>query len=255
MCLIIFAYDWHPRYKLVLTANRDEFYQRPTQPAGFWPEMPEILAGKDLEYGGTWMGVTKRGYLAALTNFRDPSQHISGAPSRGFLVQDYLIAEPQPEAHLIGLLRTAKCYNGFNLLAGTEDGLFYFSNQQLQVRKILPGVHGLSNSLLDVSWPKVDRGKMNLKACLESDRIDVDDLFTLMADRHQPKDHELPHTGVSLEWERMLAPLFIEGDNYGTRSTTILLIDHYKKVKFWERSFNRGHSKEIGTVHYEFAIT
>ncbi len=255
MCLIIFAYDWHPRYKLVLTANRDEFCQRPTQAASFWPERPELLAGKDLEHGGTWMGITKRGYWAALTNYRDPSQHLHTAPSRGLLVQDYLLAEPEPQEYLLGLLGTAKNYNGYNLLAGNVDSLYYFSNQESQVRKIPPGIHGLSNSLLDVSWPKVNRGKINLKACLQSDQIEVDDLFALMADKHQPKDHELPQTGVSLEWERMLSPMFIQGDKYGTRSTTVLLVDRHQKVQFWEKSFNQGDSKVTATVYYEFIMT
>ncbi len=255
MCLIIFAYNWHPHYKLILAANRDEFYRRPTQSAAFWSDWSFVLAGRDLEQGGTWMGITKKGHLAALTNYRDPSQCKPTAPSRGLLVQDYLIAEPEPEAYLSDLLGTSALYNGYNLMIGTIDHLYYFSNQESQVYKIQPGIHGLSNSLLNVPWPKVERGKSNLKAYLESDHIEVESLFELMADKHQPEDHELPQTGVSLELERMLAPLFIEGDDYGTRSTTILLVDHHNKVQFWEKSFRHAQMEDTVTVSYEYLLT
>lgn len=158
MCLILFAYDYHPRYKLVVTANRDEFYQRPALPAAFWEDNPEILAGRDLQEGGTWMGVTTKGRFAALTNYREPSSFKKVAPSRGRLVQNYLSTNLTPAAYLETLNDGGTAYNGFNLLLGDHNSLYYYSNREKLVREVEPGIHALSNSLLDVPWPKTTKG-------------------------------------------------------------------------------------------------
>ena len=254
MCLIVFALDCHPRYKLVLAANRDELYERPTQAATFWPERPCLLAGKDLLKCGTWMGITRTGRWAALTNYRDSTKNKHGAPSRGLLVHDYLVGKDAPEEFLGRLVATAQQYDGYNLLAGTTDGLYYFSNQEQAVRHIQPGIYGLSNSLLNVCWPKVYRSVRNLKDCLHDDVIQADRLFNVMADKEQAADHDLPQTGVSLEWERLLSSVFIAGENYGTRCTSVLLVDRDDHVQFWEKTFINGNQEDAEVTAYEFYV-
>ena len=251
MCLVLWASEYHEKYKLVVAANRDEFYRRPTLPADFWPENPTILAGKDLKGGGTWMGITTGGRFATLTNYRDPSSFNPHAPSRGRLVQKYLEGSLPPEQYMQRLAQEGGRYNGYNLLAGTCDEMYYFSNRERMVRKVDKGVHGLSNSLIDVPWPKVVRGVDGLKKCLDNADIDVEALFILMADRERASDHDLPGTGVTLELERMLSPLFIESQDYGTRTTTVILVNRSNFVQFWERSFKPGQSHPH-EVYYQF---
>ncbi len=254
MCLILFAYDCHPRYQLVVASNRDEFYKRSTAPAEFWQGNSGILAGKDLEQGGTWMGVTTAGRFAALTNYRDPASYKAQAPSRGSLVQNYLSSHLDPAAYIQKLPEGAEEYNGFNLLAGTMESMYYYSNREKQLRKIEKGIHGLSNSLLDVAWPKVTRGKKALADCLRQEEVDAADLFAILADREQPPDQDLPSTGVSLEMERILAPLYVVSPNYGTRSSTVILIDRDDQVQYWERSYAPEPSGPWNEVHFTFKI-
>lgn len=255
MCLVLWANDCHDKYKLLIAANRDEYYHRPTLPAGFWPESPTILAGRDLKEGGTWMGITTNGRFATLTNYRDPSSFNPKAPSRGRLVLNYLEADISPKSYMLKLLPEKAKYNGYNLLAGTVDEIYYFSNREKQVRKVDRGFHGLSNSLINVPWPKLVKGVKGLKNCLASSVVDVEDLFKIMADREPADDHELPSTGVSLEMERMLSPLFIESASYdyGTRTTTVILIDRNNHVQFWERSFTVGKNQHQD-VYYHFQV-
>lgn len=254
MCMVLWASDCHDKYKLVVAANRDEFYQRPTQPADFWPENPAILAGKDMKHGGTWMGITSKGRFATLTNFRDPANFNPQAPSRGHLVQEYLASTNDAQSYMQKILATGLAFNGFNLLAGTVDEIYYLSNQEKIIRRVTKGYHGLSNSLLDAPWPKVTRGLSNLAVSLQKSSIEVEDLFKLMADRNQPPDHQLPQTGVSLEMERLLAPAFVEMQDYGTRTTTIILVDRNNLVHFWERSFGSRQPDTWSQRHYQFQV-
>lgn len=254
MCLILLANDYHPRYKLVVAANRDEFYKRPTLPANFWSDYPSILAGKDLEQGGTWMGITTEGRFAALTNYRALLQEKPNAPSRGHLVYNYLSGDQSAVDFLHGLNEKSIAYNGFNLLAGTAEALYYYSNQERLIRRVEKGVHGLSNSLLDVSWPKVRKGVKALAGCLQELNIRVERLFEILADQEIFNDSELPNTGISIEKERMLSPLYIVSPEYGTRSSTILLINQHNQVQFWERSFVADGSRKVNDVYYEFRI-
>ncbi|AHF06562.1 NRDE family protein [Desulfitobacterium metallireducens] len=254
MCLILFAYDCDPRYKLVIAANRDEAYKRPTLPANFWSDNPSILAGRDLEQGGTWMGIAMNGRFAALTNYRDPSQDKAKAPSRGNLVRGYLESDLSPDSYLQVLNEEQIEYNGFNLLAGTTQSLYYYSNREKVIRQVEKGFHGLSNSLLDEAWPKVKKGVNAFKGGLKENKINVEHLFEIMADQVRPDDQELPQTGVSLELERMLSPLYIVSPDYGTRSTTILLVDNYNHVQFWERRSLPVRSEMGNEVFYEFNI-
>lgn len=240
MCLILFAWKMDRNFPLVLAANRDEFYERPSAPAAFWEDAPDLLAGRDLREGGTWLGVTKTGRVAALTNYRDPASLKTGAPSRGILVGDYLRGDEMPEAYLRRIAPGAGRFNGFSLLAGDPDDLFCCSNRGATVR-LAPGIYGLSNRLLDTPWPKVERGKAALSAVLrEKGALSAERLFALLADRTRPPDDSLPETGVGLAWERVLSPLFIESPVYGTRSSTVLLIDRKGGVDFAERVFDGG---------------
>jgi uncharacterized protein with NRDE domain len=238
MCLILFLYDKHPDYRLILAANRDEFYDRPTDPLSFWEDAPAVLAGRDLKGKGTWLGITKNGRIAAITNFREPDLFKPNAPSRGLLISDYLTGTKAPKIYLKHIKSIGYRYNGFNLILGDESGLYYYSNKAEMIRKLKPGLYGLSNHLLDTSWPKVKKGKTDLKKLLAGKKqINSEDIFSLLADRTFAPDDRLPDTGVGLERERMLSPMFITSDIYGTRSSSIVTIDRSHEVSFTERSF------------------
>ena len=238
MCLLVFAYNVHPSYRLILAANRDEFYERPSSPADFWKDHSQILAGRDLKDGGTWLGITKDGKYAAVTNYRNPSALKSDAPSRGKLVSRYLAGNQNPDNYLKKIALQIDKYNGFNLLLGTDNDLFVFSSCG-EKQKLKPGIYGLSNHLLNSPWPKVTRSKRMLKAALDKkgDALEKE-LFSLLADRHVPPDSKLPATGIGLEWERLLSTIFIESPIYGTRSSTILLIGKNRRVRFVEKVFD-----------------
>jgi uncharacterized protein with NRDE domain len=250
VCLILFAHRAHADYRLVLAANRDEWFGRPTAPAGFWSDAPDVLAGRDLEAQGTWLGVTRAGRFAAITNFRDPGSNRADAPSRGGLVSAFLTSTVSPLAYLESLRPDAVRYNGFSLLVGDAASLLYFSNREGTVRELSPGIYGLSNHLLDVPWPKVRIGKARLAASLNG-RVDAQRLLEALDDTDQAPEEALPRTGVSLEWERQLSPLRIRAGEYGTRSSTILLIAAEGEVLFVERSFTAS-GGQSGVVHERF---
>jgi uncharacterized protein with NRDE domain len=238
MCLILFAYHVHPAYRLILAANRDEFYDRPSAPADFWIKHPQVLAGMDLKEKGTWLGVTKEGKFAAITNYRDPASWKADAPSRGKLVSRYLTGSNNPENYHRTKFKKANAYNGFNLMLADGRDLFVYEKQG-EVQKLSPGIYGLSNHLLDTPWPKVQRGKRLLKMALAKKGEELEDaLFHLLADRHIPPDSELPQTGVALEWERLLSSMFITSPVYGTRSSTVVLIGKNKRIRLIEKVYN-----------------
>jgi uncharacterized protein with NRDE domain len=239
MCLLLLAYHFHPQYRLVLAANRDEFYQRPALALDFWPDAPDILAGRDLRAGGTWLGVSRTGHLAALTNYREPDKTRSHAPSRGHLVDKFLSGDLSAAAYLQTVQAQADRYNGFNLIAMDRRDLVYYSNRSRPIRKLPAGVYGLSNHLLDTPWPKIESGKQRLKAYLQQTRNpDPEPLLALLSDRSQPADDRLPDTGVGIEWERTLAPLFIQSPFYGTRCSSVILLGHDGCLSFVERVFD-----------------
>lgn len=243
MCLILIGRGVHPKYKLVIAANRDEYYDRPTAQLSFWEDHPQVLAGRDLKNRGTWLGVTARGRLAAVTNFRDPQTRMENALSRGLLVSDFLVSTQSAKGYLGELEKRAADYNGFNLLVGDEDQLFCFSNRGDTV-ELGTGVFGLSNHLLDTPWPKVEKGKKGLEAALEQRGEDlVERLLAVLDDREKPPDHTLPDTGVGLEWERILSPIFITSPNYGTRSSSAALFEQTGRITFIEQTFVDGKKK------------
>jgi len=254
MCLIFFLYEQHPVYHLVLAANRDEYYERPTQALDFWDDSPNILAGRDLKQSGTWMGITKNGRFAAITNFRDPASVKPDAPSRGLLISDFLAGNASPERYLEEIQSVGTRYNGFNLLIGNHAELFYYSNRADGFRKIKPGLYGLSNHLLNTPWPKVEKGMAELEIVLSEkqaeQQIDIEAIFRILADGNRPPDDRLPNTGVSIEWERILSPIFVSSETYGTRSSSVLLIKKNGEVTFAERTFapkNQGGNMEHET--------
>ncbi len=254
MCLILMAYECHPVYRLILAANRDEFFARPTAPAAFWNDAPQVLAGRDLQEGGTWLGITRDGRLAALTNYRDPASYRQDRPSRGRLVSDFLRGNMSTAAYLDMLNGKGNDYNVFNLLFGTAERFCYFSNRASLPSCIAPGIHGLSNHLLDTPWPKVSRGKEALAhLTAPGEAVATNDLFSVLADRTPAPDHLLPDTGVGTGRERLLSPLFISTPAYGTRSSTIILIDRDNKVTFTERTFN-GEREKPRTITFRFRI-
>lgn len=238
MCLIVLAYKVHPSYPLIVAANRDEFLERPSAVAQFWPDAAHILAGRDLRAGGTWLGLTTGGRFAALTNHRDLRRPSVSGPSRGDLVRQAL------ETGIDGV--DTSVYEGFNLLYGTVDELMYHSNVDGAHSILEPGIHGLSNHLLNTPWPKVQRARQQLTDLLGSGAIDPEDLFQLLGDATPAPDDDLPDTGVGLEWERVLSPIHIRTERYGTRCSTVLLVDNQGVVTFEEKSYTpRHHVREI----------
>lgn len=257
MCLILFAYRVHPQYRLILAANRDEFYDRPTRPLAWWNDYPTLLAGQDLKAGGTWMGITKTGRFAAITNFREVGLTRENAPSRGDLVKDFLIGNSRPHNYLQTVLDKGQAYNGFNLIIGDANKLFNSSNRDDTIHTIEPGVHGLSNHLLNTPWPKVTQGISRLHSLISRKKgFSQEDIFGILGDRSIPTDEDLPDTGVGLEWERVLSPLFITSGIYGTRCASILLWKHSGEITFLERTFGRKASEnsEVTTQCHKFII-
>lgn len=254
MCLILFSYKTHPNYKLVIAANRDEFYKRPTSSADFWKDHKNVLAGRDLEAGGTWMGINKNGALALLTNYRDLSNLKKNAPSRGKLVSDFLVAYPHPKKYLESMDLISGRYNGFNILLGNPDDIWYYSNVGKRIYMLGSGIYGLSNSLLDTPWPKVEKGKRKLNDILNKPSIEPEDLFSALFDDELAADDQLPDTGVGLDKERMLSSMFIKSPSYGTVCSTVLMVDQFDGVIYSEKTYNTStFESEVRT--FDFKIT
>lgn len=234
MCLIVFA--WRPGHPLPLlvAANRDEFHARPSRPLSEWAEHPGLFAGRDLEAGGTWMGYTREGRFAALTNIRDPSRP-QGLRSRGHLVAEYLASQVSPQAYLEGLTGQLTDYSGFNLLVGDTASLWFLNAREARPRAIEPGVHGISNASLDTPWPKLCRAREALAGQPDAPRPEA--LFELLADRWQPSEGALPDTGVGLATERLLSSVFIASPTYGTCASTLLMVGAQGRWQMIERSF------------------
>ena len=258
MCLILLSYEMHPKYRMVFAANRDEYYNRPTAPIAFHEDSSDVLGGRDLQHHGMWLGVTRSGRFAAITNYRDSGPNISNAPSRGFLVRDFLTGKESPGNYLEHVKSIGHQYNGFNLLVGDRSELYYYSNRGHAIEKLKPGIYGLSNHLMDTPWPKITKGKSDLGKLLDDkEKIDPEDIFDLLKDGSCPPDSLLPDTGVDLEWERILSPLFITSEFYGTRSSSIIFIERKGGVTFLERTFvpDGGGSKKEKTRKFTFTMS
>jgi len=254
MCLILFASRVHARYPLIVAANRDESYERPSALASFWSDHPHVCAGRDLEHGGTWLGIATNGRFAAITNYRQGHRVTAAKRSRGELTRDYLFGSEPAAAYVEGIARRAHEYNGFSLIAGEPGRLFFYSNRGNGPQAVEPGVHGLSNHLLDEPWPKVQRGIAVLSglACAEESEI-AGTLFELLADRAPAPDGSLPSTGIALERERALSAAFIAGETYGTRASTVLLVNAGGEALLRERSYG-ARGILIGTTEQRFQV-
>jgi uncharacterized protein with NRDE domain len=231
----------HPTYKLILAANRDESYNRPTQEAGFWEDKPKILAGRDLLQMGTWLGVTTEGRFAALTNYRHPDHMKSGKRSRGEITTNFLESDDSLQQYVKKLSHNKEEYVGYNILMGNPDELMYYNNIEDTVTKINPGTHGLSNHFLDTPWPKVEKGKAKLREyVMQTNLVNHEELFQILADSDEAQEEYLPDTGIGIELEKKLSPLFIKMPDYGTRCSTVLTIDQANRVSFTERTYIAG---------------
>ncbi len=244
MCTLLFAWQVDPARPLIVAANRDEFRGRTAAPAHAWEDAPAVFAGRDLVGGGSWLGVTRSGRFAALTNVREPAMAIAAdAPSRGGLVAGYLNGHGSPGDYLAGL--RAGAYAGFNLVLADRDELWYLTNRSGGPRRLAPGVYGVSNAELDTPWPKVVRGRGRLAALVAAGAATSDALLELLADRAQANDDELPDTGVGLAMERVLSPICITGAEYGTRCSTALIMHRDGTVEFRERTWDPGARGEV----------
>lgn len=245
MCLILFAFQTDARWPLVVAANRDEFYSRPTLEADFWADLqaPAVLAGRDLRAGGTWLGVSRGGRFAAVTNIRDPSREQDRPLSRGELTREFLLGRDAPLDYAEALAPRFELFAGFNLLVGDARELIYVNNVSRRIEALSPGVHGLSNGELDCDWPKLRRGRDTLASLLqEPGAVSTDALISLMADRQQADDEELPDTGVGLALERQLSSAFIAESErgYGTTCSTGVLFGASGEIRFSERNFDQA---------------
>ena len=252
MCLVVFAHNVHPKYRLILMANRDEFYDRPTAKAQWWSvDSVSILGGKDLKAGGTWMAIDKKGRIASVTNYRDPKRFQTTAATRGDLTIDFLKNKNSSLLHCQDLLKKSDSYNGFNLLLIEKESV-YLNNYEKKIKKINMGVYGLSNALLDSSWPKVKKSKKLFNDCIHG-YFSPDDLFSIMQDKEIFKDNDLPLTGLPLEKERAYSSICIRTPEYGTRSTTVIMIDYDHHVRFIEKTYPVGKQKGY-TSSFSFII-
>jgi uncharacterized protein with NRDE domain len=259
MCTLLIAIDQHPDYPWIIAANRDEFRDRPTAPMAWWADHPGLLAGRDLRAGGTWMGITRKGRFAAVTNYREARCVYPRGPSRGALVADFLSTGASPRAYLERIAHRGRRYDGFNLIVGEVDGgLFYYGNRDgdggdpasRAPVQLSAGIFGLSNHRLDTPWPKVKRGKALFAACLQASGKGLDAcILRALGDTYQPADADLPDTGVGLDWERILAPLFINTPHYGTRSCSVVRLDHNGQLAVVERTI--AQPGETGPRSYE----
>lgn len=249
MCLLLLAWQHDARHTLVLAGNRDEFHDRPAAPADWWDG--SIIGGRDLRAGGTWLAAHRDGRFAVVTNYREPIEEGRGPRTRGELVAAYLQGELGPDTYAREIARRGAEYGGFNLLIGSPDMLVYLSNRGRGPEILEPGVYGLSNHLLDSPWPKLERSRKRFERLLLSDPT-PEALLEILADRRPATDHELPDTGIGLEWERLLSSPFIVSPHYGTRCSTVLML-RQGQVAFTERRFNaagevNGHSSFDYTI-------
>lgn len=256
MCLLVLAWLSHPRYRLVVAGNRDEFHDRPAAPLGWWTDAPGILAGRDQRAGGTWMGVSRSGRFGVVTNFRNvEAAAAEGSPSRGQLVPRYLGERDDPGRFLETLRESARQFSGFNLLVGGPNTLHYYSNAvEVGPGELPPGIYGLSNHRLDEPWPKLTRTRARFAAALETDDPAPADLLDLLADR-EPAGPDAPAaTGLPADLERALSAPFVRHDRYGTRCSTLVRVEHGGRTVVHERRFDPS-GAHCGSSRFEFQCT
>ena len=234
MCLILIAYRHHSDYPLIVIANRDEYYARPSRDAHWW-EDADVYSGRDLQADGTWLGVNRRGHFAAVTNVREPGGMQPGKRSRGDLTREFLAGDGEARDYLQRLAQRDQEYAGFNLLLGNARELWFYSNRERRIRCIEPGVYGVSNGAFDEPWPKLRSGREELSALLDAE-IDHEQLMEILTDHRTAEDHELPSTGVTLDIERLLSGRFIRSPDYGTRACSVVTMGA-GRIEFSEQNF------------------
>lgn len=254
MCLVLTAWNAHPVYRLVVAANRDEFYARDSTPIDWWADEPEILAGRDIspQGGGTWLGLTDGGRFSAVTNVREPERTVEGARSRGELTVSFLKGADSPRSYAESLAHVGDSYNGFNLLVADLDELWWYSNRSGEPRALDSGLHGLSNAAVDTQWPKVSNGVAGLGELLDAD-ADVERYLELLADTTQAPDELLPTTGLPIEMERIASAAFCISPEYGTTASTVLRIRGDGAFDMTERRFNADGPIGTTELHGKFA--
>lgn len=252
MCILFVAVRQHPEYPLLIAANRDEFHRRPTSASGFWQDQPDILAGRDIQGGGTWMGINRRGQIAALTNIRSPSTFVADKPSRGHLVSDYLAGSTATD-YAKWLRQYRNNYNGYNLLFGHWHSLSVYNNHTDQLTLLENGVYGLSNADIHSPWPKTSKGVAALTNYCHLGSTDIEMLFNILRDETPADEACLPDTGVSKEWEKRLSSIFICSEEYGTRTSTLLMVNRHSQISWHERSFLPS-GELYNTVNQHFPV-
>jgi len=254
MCLIVFGFDVHPEYKLILAGNRDEFYQRPAIKAQFWDDKPNILGGRDSQAGGTWLAINRDGRFAAITNYRDIPRHDPDAKSRGHIITDYLTGTLNPVDYLHHLHFNREVYNGYNLITGDMNSIAHYSNYEKKVNVISPGVYGISNALMNTPWFKVDKAKNNFDRLLKTGSVDDESLFSILTDSERAAMSDLPQTGLEPEMEHAVSSVFIKTPDYGSRCSTLLYLKRDGTVRFVERSYDPQTSEPEYTEEFEFSV-
>ncbi len=242
MCLIVFAWQSHAQFPLILVANRDEYYRRPSAGAHFWEENPAILGGRDLQAGGTWLGVRRDGRWTAVTNYRE-GEAATAPQSRGELTRQFLLAEASAADYAVEAIHDGDLYGGFNLLLGDDEQLLYCSNRQPHPIHLEPGIYSLSNHLLDSPWPKAIHAREALAALICTPNPEPEALLSCLQRDTPYADELLPNTGVGIELERLLSPPFIRSENYGTRSTTVLMKNLEGDISLLEQNYLQGGDK------------
>ncbi len=257
MCLIVVAWRQHPKFPLLIAANRDEYHARPTRPSQFWPDHPQLLAGQDLSQGGTWMGVTRAGRFAAITNFRDPeltqapaNQAQQPRPSRGALPLSFLLSAMTPDLFLAELATQRQDYAGYNLLVSDGHTLACGGNAGPAAQRLAPGVYGLSNARLDTPWPKVQRAKAAMAQLLKSGQVSHESLANTVSNHTPAKAGELAALGLEGEFDSALSAQFIQAGAYGTRATTTLMLGADEGIFWRETSFDAA-GEVCGEAEFE----
>lgn len=252
MCLLVIAWDVHPRFRLILAGNRDEYHARATDAAGWWPDAPGVLGGRDLEAGGTWLAVTRRGGVGVVTNYREIADSGPAERSRGELVADFVRGSMPPQAFGRAREQLATQYAGYSLIVGDRQSLHYFSNRGPAASPLEPGIHGLSNERLNTPWPKLERTRRRFADLLARGGPEPAVLFELLADREPAAAHELPDTGLDPTLERLVSAPFVISPDYGTRSSHVVLTGRDGHTRFLERRFDPA-GATLGTGEFEFA--